>query len=231
VATGDDRVLSLNVTFDYIDSTSAPFNDGLLFQVLLVETDIVVTGEGTYKNVVRKMLLPGQGRSINQLWDYGDGTPTAQNRLVIPVTYPIDVPIKNKNNLYLVAYVQDSDAEGPKATRIYQAKIVKGPAKRGVQVVGVEEDPALAEIQDIAVYPNPVSKTLKLQLDEKLSRAYVWRLVDQRGVVVRSGEMNRDLSVPQEIDVENLANGMYFLELGLPDRKLMHKKIAVMNRN
>jgi hypothetical protein len=31
--------------------------------------------------------------------------------------------------------------------------------------------------------------------------------------------------------VENLANGMYFLELGLPDRKLMYKKIAVMNRN
>jgi hypothetical protein len=231
VATGNNRVLSANVTFDYIDSTSTSFNEGLLFQVLLVETDVVVAGEGTYKNVVRKMLLPGQGRSISQSWDYGTGAPTAENRLVIPVNYTIDVPIKNKDNLYLVAYVQDNDADGPKATRIYQAKIVKGPAKRGVQIVGVEEDPALAEIQDIAVYPNPVSKTLKLQLDEKLSRAYVWKLIDQRGVVVRSGEMNRDLSAPQEIDVEDLANGMYFLELGLPDRKLMYKKIAVMNRN
>ena len=227
----NDRLLELNVTFDYVDSLSLPFNDGLLFQVLLVETDVPVAGRThIYKNVVRKSLLPGQGRSINQQWIYGDD-PTPTNQLIIPISYLIDVPITNPNNLYLVAYVQDSDPDGPKATRIYQAKIVKGPVKQGSTVVGVEENPALAEIQNIAVYPNPVSHTLKLQLDEKLSRTYVWKLIDQRGIVVKSGEMNRDLSVPQEINVENLANGMYFLELGLPDQKLMHKKIAIMNRN
>jgi hypothetical protein len=231
VDTGNNTTLSLNATFDYVDSISSPFNAGLLFQVLLVENDVPVSGRGTYRNVVRKMLLPGQGQSINQVWDFGTGAPTAQNRVVIPVNYVVDVPIANEDNLYLVAYVQDDDAEGPKATRIYQSKIVKGPEKRGRTIVGVDEDPALAEIQHIAVYPNPVSKTLKLQLDEKLSRAYVWKLIDQRGITVKSGEVNRNLSVPQEIDVEDLANGMYFLEIGLPDRKLMHKKIAVMNRN
>jgi hypothetical protein len=57
-------------------------------------------------------------------------------------------------------------------------------------------------------------------------------MIDQRGVTVLSGKLNQDFSSgPQQIDVSGIANGIYFMAIQTGDQSVVHRKIAVMNRN
>jgi hypothetical protein len=147
------------------------------------------------------------------------------------IQYAMDVPVIDQDALYIVAFVQEKDQ--PNDTRdILQAAIVKSGRKKGITVVGIEDDPATGELREISLYPNPASNILKVTADIALSRPYSWQLVDQRGVVVLSGDLYQDFSHgPQEIDVSRLANGIYFMAIQTGDKSIVHKKIAIMNRN
>jgi hypothetical protein len=81
----------------------------------------------------------------------------------------------------------------------------------------------------LEVYPNPASTTMNLRLENVLPTDYQWKVVDQRGVVVLEGKLNRDLRTPQQVDISRIANGIYFLQIQTGSRSLMYKKIAVMN--
>ncbi|MBL7857635.1 MAG: PKD domain-containing protein, partial [Cyclobacteriaceae bacterium] len=209
-------VLDLNVTYTYTNQT--PFTGPVTFQVALIETD-VVADVFTLTNVLRRHLLTTGGQTENRSWALND-------QLAIPISKEIDVQLQNQNNLWVVAYAQDKFSQ-----EILQATLVKAPRKNSATVVGVEDDPTKAELNAIRVYPNPVSQKLYMQLDEKLTKGYTWQIVDQRGVIVLSGDVDRDLTTPQQVLVGDLPNGIYFLELGIPGKSKIYKKIAVMNSN
>jgi hypothetical protein len=200
----------------YVDSAQN-YTNPVILQMGLVETDVWVgSAPRIYKNVLRKFLLENEGLTINIPWTYGL---TRQ----VDVDQVIDVPIKNRDKLYLIAFVQDKVTK-----RIHQAYIIKGPSKTGVSPVGLEDDPVAAEVRDVMVYPNPASGTLNFKLDNELSRVYDWKIVDQRGVTVLDGNLRSNF---HKVDISGLANGIYFVVIGADERSLIYRKIAIMNQN
>jgi hypothetical protein len=221
VATGNNTSLRLNIRYTYIDSLNT-LNIPVTFHAALIERGVNNNG-----NVVRKLLLRSEGSTVNRTWDLGQ-------YLDETVDYTIDVPVVNPDNLYIVAFVQDNSGTGsPTARRILQSVIIKAPRKVGQVITGIDDNnPIAAELHGLVVYPNPASQIVKLHSDINFKRDYTWKLIDQRGVTVMSGDLQRDFSSgDQEIAVGNLANGMYIMAIQTGDKALVHKKIAIMNRN
>jgi hypothetical protein len=209
--TPNDPLLG-EVTFTYVDSMKN-FTTPVILHAALVEGD--VSGN---KNTLRKLLWESGGRTENRPWAEGDN-------LTVQINYPIDVPITDPNNLYLITFVQD------KLTRyILQASIIKAPVKAGMTPVGIEDNPFDAEIRNIHVYPNPASKHINFALENPLSGNYTYRIIDQRGVTILEGDLNHDLTSPQQVELNVLSNGIYFVQFRTRNKVVLYKKIAVMNR-
>jgi hypothetical protein len=211
-----NNVLKLTLTYTYIDSVNTVTNTPVILHAALVES-----GVDGKKNYARKLLLQGEGKFIDKtkVWTKGE-------KEVLSIDYTIDVPIAYPDSLSIIAFVQNYNS-----TRILQSAIRKISSKIGSPVVGVEDSPALAEIAGLNIYPNPVSNTLNLQLENDLKNDYAWKMIDQRGVVVLEGNLNRDLSSPQTVDVSRLADGIYFMAIQSGEKSLVYRKIAVINRN
>jgi hypothetical protein len=211
-------VIRADVTLDYQALNS--LSDDVVLQLVLVETDVPVDDVSgrRFRNVARKALMGANGRTLVKSWT--TGTTHTES-----VDVTLDVPIRDGNKLNLVAWVEH------KVTgRIYQSVVIPSAPKTGVQPVGLEDDPIASEIRDILIYPNPASRALKFSLDHELSRDYGWRLIDQRGITVLDGAVNRTFSSPQEVDIQQLANGVYFLQILSGATPIIHRKIAVMNQ-
>jgi hypothetical protein len=223
VATGNNTALGLNIRYTYIDSLKS-LDIPVTFHVALIERG--VNGNG---NVVRKLLPQSDGFTVNRTWDVTQSQPYEDQ----VINYDIDVPVINPDSLYVVAFVQDnSGASSITARRILQSVIIKAPRKTGSVITGIEDNPVVAELQGLVVYPNPASHILKVHSDINFKRRYTWELIDQRGVTVSSGNLQRDFSEgDQEIEVGHLPNGMYIMAIQVGDKSVIHKKIVIMNRN
>jgi hypothetical protein len=68
-------------------------------------------------------------------------------------------------------------------------------------------------------------------LENTLTKDYQWQIVDQRGVQLLKGNLNRDLSTPQQVEVKDLANGIYFVRFALSDKTIVYRKLAILNKN
>jgi PKD repeat protein len=189
------------VRIEYADTTQVQ-TEPVIVQVALV--DSVVNNEGL---------------QINQQWQAGV-------TFVHDFEENIDVPINESTAHYLVAFVQDKTTR-----RIHQAIVKLLVNKQGVRPVGLPDDPVMAEIRDIAIYPNPASNVLYFNLPNRLTKDFTWNLVDQRGVTVLDGDVNRSFDQPQAVDISQVANGIYFMKINSGNRTLIYRKIAVMNRN
>jgi hypothetical protein len=208
------------VTYTYIDTT-AVLDNRINLNVALVERGIGANGP-----VVRKLLLGTQGKTFEQSWT--TGTSVSEN-----IDYEIDVPIVNRDSVYLVAFVQNNVIGGANPSKeVMQARIVKLRAKDGQNVTGIEDNPVNAELQDLSLYPNPASQILKITVPGTLGKRYEWRMIDQRGVTVLDGSLKQDFTEgPQEIDVSGLANGIYFMSIQTGSQSVVYKKVAIMNKN
>jgi hypothetical protein len=184
-----------------------------------------VPGSGTdlgTVNVMRKLFLTGAGKTFTRTWAFGDSE-------IVNIDYTLDVPVTNPDSLYILAYAQDQLLN---SKRLLQAAITKTQPKNGITIVGLPDDPISGEIRELAVYPNPASKFFNMSSEVTLSRKYTWQLIDQRGITVLSGDLNQEFKHgAQQVDVSELANGIYFLAIQTGEKSIVHKKIAIMNRN
>jgi hypothetical protein len=214
VTTNDS--IKLDVQFEYIDAVIPPtLTSPVTFHVGLVESNV----SGNI-NVLRKLLLGSEGTTVNIPWSFGTTT-------AVPVKSIIDVPIgMANNNLWVVAFVQDRNTK-----RIHQTALVKLSQKDQTTIVGVEEDPELTRARDIQIFPNPASRHLNFTSEYRLMSGYTYSIVDQRGITMLNGELQEDIFSPQQVELDNLANGVYFVVISRGGRALVHRKIAVMNRN
>ena len=58
---------------------------------------------------------------------------------------------------------------------------------------------------------------------------YYWKIIDQRGLTMMEGNLlfrNGRIT----IDTEDIPNGLYHLVMGLENKPLMYRKIAIMHR-
>nr|HPM32529.1 PKD domain-containing protein [Chryseolinea sp.] len=217
----DENRLQLNLQFTYID-TLKNLNKPVILHAALVESGVIGSDGNVNTNYLRKLLLQAEGRYIDKTWTSGD-------QESIDVDYKIDVPIAFPDDLSVIAFVQNYNSSLD-SVRMLQAIIQKISRKTGSTVVAVENDPA-DKISAVNMYPNPVSNTLNLQLESELHHDYEWKMIDQRGIVVLEGKVNRDLSSPQQVDVSRLASGIYFMAIQSGEKSVVYRKIAVINRN
>ena len=205
--------ISLDVQFEYIDPT-APLNTPVTFYVALVEANV----SGNI-NVVRKMLTGGEGKTVNMAWTLGTIYP-------LPMKSIMDMPIGVANgNLWVVAFVQDRNTK-----RIHQSVMVQVSPKTAATIVGVE-DPVLEAANRIDIFPNPASRVINFTSEYQLMEGYSYSIVDQRGVTMLKGELKEDIFEPQQVELNNLTNGVYFVIISRGGRALVHRKIAVMNQH
>ncbi len=223
VASNNNTTIHPLITYTYIDSLK-PLTTPVTLHAALIERGI--NGNG---NVVRKLLLQSEGRTVNRTWDVNQSNPTE----VADIPYALDVPVTNPDNLYIVAFVQDNSGPASATSRrILQSVIVKASRKVGPVITGIEDNPIIAELKGLNIYPNPASQIVKLNSDINFKRNYTWKLIDQRGVTVLSGDLKKDFSDgEQRIGVGHLANGIYIMVIQTGEKSAVHKKIAIMNRN
>jgi hypothetical protein len=211
--------LHINIRLSYLNPAQ-PYNGRLFLHAALIESDVA----GNI-NVMRQLLLTPEGRLFNRTW-----ADTLSQLVTIKtvITAPIGT---NNSNLWLAVWVQE-DAN----KTIDQSRLLKLPLRSGSTVVGLENDPVLAAARDIVIYPNPASKHVNFAIEssftEKIkTEGFTYRIVDQRGVIVAKGRLNEDLSVPQEVEIDQLANGMYIVVISRGERALTQRKLAIMNRH
>jgi hypothetical protein len=211
--------LHLNIRLSYLNPAQ-PFSGRLFLHAALIEQNV----SGNI-NVVRKLLLSPEGQLFNRTW-----SDTLSQLVTIKTVINAPIGINNPN-LWLAVWAQED------ATKtIGQSRLVKLPVRSGSTVVGIEDDPVLAAIKDIVIYPNPASKRFNFAVEssftDKISTAgFTYSIIDQRGVVVDKGHLNDDLSIPQEVEIDRLANGMYVVIISRGGKAVTQRKLAVMNRH
>lgn len=84
--------------------------------------------------------------------------------------------------------------------------------------VGIEEE----LVNQVQVYPNPTSGNLFIQATESLSNPLEIKLIDLYGRAVRNWKWTR-LYGRRSIEVTDLSNGMYFLEITTENRRATWK--------
>ncbi|MCE2893700.1 MAG: PKD domain-containing protein, partial [Flammeovirgaceae bacterium] len=221
-----DRDNLINVKLTMVADTVV--NSPLIAQVALVE-DNVVTPNGTFKNVLRKLLFGSDptkpdGITITQPFTVG--------LLAVRPAQPapdieINVPISNPNNLKLIGFIQDKNTG-----EIYQSTILKVTRKVGSVVVGLEDDPlVVTNLKDLQIYPNPANGKFNFGYPGSFLDGYVWKIADQRGIFVLTGDFTGAVNGLKSIDVSTLTNGVYYLLIGAEGKVPVYRKLVVMNQN
>ena len=212
IPTGVNNKISVKLTMRALKATTST----LIVQVSLIENQV-----GTSKNVLRKQLFGGDGETVTLPFNKGDVLFKTKDNV------EINVPILNASQLTLIGSVQDKNTK-----EIYQSIVKVAPYKKGGVVVGLEPDTTPTTLNGISVYPNPANGYFYLGLPaDRTAAGFTWKLIDQRGVILNSGDFDELINNTKRVDVTGLANGLYLVMLSGPGKSVVYQKIIVMNRN
>jgi hypothetical protein len=224
--TGVNRENLINVRLTMVADTIV--NTPLIAQVALVEDNVVTPG-GRFKNVLRKLLFGSDptkpdGITITQTFTVGQSAVRPGQ----PATdVEINVPISNPNNLKLIGFVQDRSTG-----EIYQSTILKVKRKVGSVVVGLEEEPlAVMNFKDLQIFPNPANGKFNFGYHGSFPDGYIWKIADQRGIFVLTGDFTGAVNGIKSIDVSTITNGVYYVLIGAEGKVPVYRKLVVMNQN
>ena len=104
------------------------------------------------------------------------------------------------------------------------------PLVTGTPITGIE--PAQANtVDEIQLFPNPANGEFKFVLPDKMPAEYTWQIADQRGIIVLSGDFEGAVNRHKAVEVGGLANGIYFVIIGAPEKPSVYRKLAVMNQH
>ena len=78
-------------------------------------------------------------------------------------------------------------------------------------------------INNIIVYPVPAQNTITIKVNTKKPMNYVVDIIDYQGNLVK--RTNKSLDYIQSIDIQNLSNGMYFINVWFEDGTLINNII------
>ncbi len=209
--------LKLNIVADAV--ISGP----LMAQVALVEDLVLVTSgpnARTYHDIVRKMLFGSEGVKTVSL-KKGDPFSFAKPDI------EIDATIANAANLHLLAFVQDFTTK-----EILQSVSMPLGKKRGKIITAIEHPSQnIAALESIKIYPNPANGKFNFGLPGDFPSNCVWKISDQRGVNIISGDFSDAVNGVKTVDVSAISNGVYFVAIGSSEGKPVYKKLVVLNSN
>ncbi|MEI9921717.1 MAG: PKD-like domain-containing protein [Bacteroidota bacterium] len=193
------------------------FTTPLLLNIALVE-DV-----GSNRNVLRKLLFGPDGMTITNA--IAKGETILRDKDIID----INAPVTNPAGLTMIAFIQDKNTK-----EIYQSISMKVGYKIGSVTVGLGEEPSEEAVitNKINVFPNPASGKFYFGLPADVNGDYYkWRMSDQRGVIVRESDFSSMINNELEVDISNLANGMYIVIIEGPDKSVAYHKVMVMNHH
>ncbi|TRX51422.1 PKD domain-containing protein [Fulvivirga sp. M361] len=207
-----EDVLRLDVTLE----AQIDLPDPVVLHVAVVE-DTLRNGGIVYNNVLKKLIYGAEGQSIETLWTPG-------TRQKFNAEWNIGVEVFDPDNLFIIAFVQD------KVTReVYGATIAKAPSKNERQVTSID-DKIIRNVRELSMYPNPANELLNFKVPQLTSDKYNWKIIDQRGVTILEGTTDFENSDVYQIETRELINGVYYVVIGVEDKTLMYRKLAIMNR-
>jgi hypothetical protein len=209
--------LKLNIVADTVISGT------LMAQVALVEDPVLVTGStnpGTYHNVVRKLLFGSEGVKPVSLSNGGTYN-------FAKADIEIDVQIQNPSNLHLIGFVQNFTTR-----EVLQSFAMPLNRKKGKIITAIEDpEKTIASLESIILYPNPANGKFDFGLPGDFPDNCTWRISDQRGVTVMSGDFADAINGVKTVSVASISNGVYFVAVGSAGSKSIYKKLVVLNSN
>ena len=127
----------------------------------------------------------------------------------------------------VVVFIQDQETN-----EVYQVAYqgVTDP-KLGTPPLAIE-DQLIGELNSIRIYPNPILDDMNFILEDalRLSRQdYYWKIIDQRGLTMMEGQLLFRNGLIT-IDTNDIPNGLYHLVMGIENKPLIYRKIAIMHR-
>jgi hypothetical protein len=216
-----NKSTSINAKFDVVADTAITFP--LIGNIALVEKQVVIPASdqnpGTYRNVVRKLLLGPNGSVINKTFAKNDTYTFSSGEV------DINTVIKNPSGLSLVAFVQNFNTK-----EILQSGIIDSPRKNGSVITAVENTPGKPlSVDNITIYPNPANHQFNFGLPGDFPAGCIWKISDQRGINIMSGDFTDAANGVKTVDVSGLTNGMYMVAIGAPGQLPVYKKLVVLN--
>jgi len=197
----------LKISVDVI-RTSAPadMKNSMIAHVMIVE-DVV---QGTYKNVVRKMLPNPAGTRMEGAWANGE------IRKLEASWQPKNAAAANTYSM--VVFIADELTK-----EIYQVE--KYPINQAVETSTAGKMVTLSA-EEINLYPNPTSSDITIVLPETPKEKVVWRMYDALGREVEGGSGISDNAIFR-INTQNCNKGIYIVELATSEWKV-RKSVSVI---
>ncbi|GHN01324.1 hypothetical protein WSM22_28130 [Cytophagales bacterium WSM2-2] len=210
---------TINPSFTIQADTTITFP--LFAQIALVEDPVVITGStnpGTYRNVVRKLLFGSDGVVKNVAMQPTNTTTFTKGEI------ELNTQITNPAKLSLVAFVQNFTTK-----EILQSYILAIKPKMASPVTGIER--SVSALESIQIYPNPANGRFNFSVSGDFVPGSIWKIADQRGVNVQSGDFGDAVKGVKTVDVSGLTNGVYIVLIGAPGETPVYKKLIVLNSN
>jgi hypothetical protein len=179
-------------------------------------TNGIATGESIFRYVLKKMLPSAAGTRFNQQLTVNS------SRTFGPFTWTPDAAklFAPANDLMVVAFIQDEVTK-----EIYQSELVSNLADPPL-VTGIKD--LLPE--QIQIYPNPVNREMRIELPAIVQNDVDIQMIDQVGRPQKVGTIQAG-NHTATVNVEELAEGIYILQLGSEQTGLVRRKIMVVRKN
>ncbi len=142
-------------------------------------------------------------------WNFGDGTGST-----------LESPVHSYNTpgIYVVSLAITS-LDGCSAFALDTIKVTN----KGVSIA----DPGRLLPENIAVYPNPTSQTVNIQLDLHAAKMVELQLMDMTGKQVRAKSFLASQKELMQLDIADLATGVYFLSVKMDGGNSVWKVVKI----
>ncbi|MCH8553997.1 MAG: T9SS type A sorting domain-containing protein [Schleiferiaceae bacterium] len=173
--------------------------------------NVKTNGETEFHYVMKKMIPSNTGemvtgltandkRNFNRVYEF-NGNYRLSNNAGDPVNHASEHSVENFANLGVVAWLQN-----PATREIYQSVDLTPTS------IGLNENAADFSVN---VFPNPAADVLQVLVQAETNKQVGYTIVNQMGQKVASGafEVAGNVKRAHDIDVNSLANGLYFLNI------------------
>ncbi|BDS11214.1 T9SS type A sorting domain-containing protein [Aureispira anguillae] len=129
----------------------------------------------------------------------------------------------NPGRFQAVVFIQNTGTK-----EVYQVNTSRDVNGYWVGVDQIQAEPELNEINSMNLYPNPAQQYFKVSFEEPLKKDYNWKLVDLRGVEVKSGMVQAGEQT-LEVNDYDFPTGVYVFVV-YNDHVFSQRKV-IINRN
>jgi type IX secretion system substrate protein len=207
-----------------------PSNDVQLYIVNTTTGELTLVGEMGGVIVPAWLVIDNFGNAWagslfnDRLWsiDLSTGMSTSIGSFGININFAQDATIDpNTNILYMAAYISQAGVDGIYAvdTTTGLATLIGPTGQQEFIMLSLSSEPlniSESDLANIILYPNPVQDVLFIKTQEQIETIKIYTL---------QGNLIKEATLVNEVNVSNLASGMYFIQLSSEGKTVTKKFI------